>query len=140
MKAPITWVLLANAGRASVVENRGLLKGFTPVKGLEWTAAPPIDYADRAGSVRIGDSYTKTDPKDLAEVQFARSIAAKLHKSRMRSAFNRLVICAAPRMLGTLRNALSDCVRDALMAEVAKDLTQVPVAELRNHLSDVILA
>lgn len=140
MKAPVTWVLLANAGRARVVENRGLLKGFTPVKGKEWTAEPPTDYTDRAGSVRVGDSYVKIDPKDLAEVQFARSIAARLQKSCERSAFNRLIICAAPSMLGTLRNAIPDCVRDSLMAEVDRDLTQVSVAELSNHLRDIILA
>ncbi len=140
MKAPITWVLRANSNTASIVENRGVLQRFAPVPGLKWSAEPPVDYADRAGIVRTGDSYEKTDPKDAAELKFARLIAEKLHTYLEKSAFDRVILCAAPHMLGTLRAELSTPVRDATLAEIAKDLTHEPLDRLSDRLAEVIAA
>ncbi len=140
MKAPVTWVLRANSGVASIVANRGTAKGFTEVPTMSWDAAPPVDYADRAGTVRPGDNYKKTDPKDLAEEQFARLIAGNLDRALQKGSFDRLILCAAPHMLGTLRRHLSENLHKLVIAEVAKDLTQTPLASLPNKLSDVIAA
>ena len=54
------------------------------------------------------------------------------------SAFDRLVIAAAPAALGDLRPALSEEVRRAILAELPKDLTKVPTARLAEHLDGVI--
>ena len=41
-------------------------------------------------------------------------------------------------MLGDLRSALSDRVRTAVYAELDKDLTKTPFAELPQHLGAVL--
>jgi protein required for attachment to host cells len=56
--------------------------------------------------------------------QFARSVARMLDTARTRNEFDRLVLIAAPRMLGLLREALPEACRDVIAAEVPKDFVR----------------
>ena len=50
----------------------------------------------------------------------------------------RLVIAASPIALGNLRKAMSDHVRKTVVAELDKDLTNVPTPQLDRHLDGII--
>lgn len=52
--------------------------------------------------------------------------------------FARLVLVAGPQMLGDLREALSPPVRAALLGELDKTLTEVALADLPEHLADIL--
>ncbi len=61
-----------------------------------------------------------------------------LDKNRADKTFDRVILVAPPATLGDLREALSDHVRAAVYAELDKDLTKTPVAELPQHLGAVL--
>lgn len=145
MKPVVTWVLLANAGMARVVVNRGPSKGFAAMGGKTWRAEKPIEYADKPGVERRENTYGSVtldsgDPKDAAESAFAQDLASRLSAYCRDDCFDRLIISAAPSLLGKLRAALPENVREKVSAEVDKDLTQVGVDDLAAHLKDVIAA
>jgi protein required for attachment to host cells len=52
--------------------------------------------------------------------------------------FDRLVICAAPQMLGEIRNAISPKLKQSVYAEIDKDLIHIKLSDLPKHLQDVI--
>jgi protein required for attachment to host cells len=46
-----------------------------------------------------------------------------------------VIIVAPPRALGVLRQAYSQNLRNALRAEIDKDLVRMPVDEIERHLA-----
>ena len=52
--------------------------------------------------------------------------------------FDKLVLVAAPKTLGDLRDLLPDPVKAKVVAEIDKDLTKVPLHELPKHLDSVL--
>jgi protein required for attachment to host cells len=65
-------------------------------------------------------------------------VAETLDEKRAEGAFQRLVIAAAPTALGDLRPVLSDAVKQTIMAELPKDLTNVPTPQLAGHFADLL--
>jgi protein required for attachment to host cells len=63
---------------------------------------------------------------------FALQVARTLDTARTRHEFDRLVLIAAPRMLGLLREALPSACRSVVAAEVSKDLVHHDVATIRD--------
>jgi protein required for attachment to host cells len=68
---------------------------------------------------------------------FARQVAKLLDEHAGKHAIERLVIVAPPKTLGDLRAELSSHTSALVAAEVAKDLTHVPVTQILDHLRDV---
>jgi protein required for attachment to host cells len=64
--------------------------------------------------------------------QFAREVARALDGARTRNEFDRLVLIAAPRMLGLLRDALPSPCRSVVAAEVAKDFVHHDLQTVRD--------
>ncbi|SFV30351.1 Protein required for attachment to host cells [Devosia crocina] len=147
MKKTVTWILIADGTQARVLEHNGPGKGLAAVKGLEWSIAPlqsqDID-TDRPGrshsSVGPGRSAItpKTDPAEHREAEFVRSVAAELDRKAKEGAFDRIVIAAAPIALGHFRKNLSDHVKKAILAELDKDLTNLPTQNIDKHLDGII--
>jgi protein required for attachment to host cells len=63
---------------------------------------------------------------------FAKAVARSLDGARARNEFDRLVLIAAPRMLGLLRDALPAPCRSIIAAEVAKDLVHEDAEAIRS--------
>lgn len=142
MKKTTTWILIVNGTQARVLEHAGPGKGLTSVEGLNWSIpalqAQDID-ADGYGRGPTGGAMTSgNDPAKQREAEFVRSVAAVMHEKALADAYDRLVIAAAPIALGNLRKALSEHVRKRVVAELDKDLTNVPTPQLDRHLSDII--
>lgn len=145
MKPIVTWAVLANAEVALVVKNNGPGKGFVGISGKLWHADPPVPYSDTAGIGHSSNGHatpakTRRDPADLAEAKFANFIATQLIQSYRDGSFNRLILVAAPRMLGLLRVALPDTIKNTILGEVDKDLTKIAPKHLSKHLADIIAA
>ena len=64
-------------------------------------------------------------------------VAKLLDEHAGKHAIERLVIVAPPKTLGDLRAELSSHTSALVAAEVAKDLTHVPVTQILDHLRDV---
>ena len=147
MKKTVTWVLIADGAQARVLENTGPGKGLQQVGGLEWSIDPL--QAQDIVSDRPGRSFAshgtgrsamepKTDPVDYRETEFVKSVAATMDRKLQDGAFDRLIIVAAPIALGDIRKAITASVKKTIIAELNKDLTNLPTAQLAQHLDGII--
>jgi protein required for attachment to host cells len=74
---------------------------------------------------------------DQAEIDFARFVLARLRELGDEQGAERLILCAAPRMLGHLRASSQGILRDDQdITEVARDFASLTATELRSHLAD----
>lgn len=72
----------------------------------------------------------RTPRRQLAMV-FARKIAGEIRAAAKEKPFDRLILVAEPRFLGTLRRALPAALRAKVTVQIAKDLMHLPSAQLR---------
>ncbi|ODT79275.1 MAG: hypothetical protein ABS76_20670 [Pelagibacterium sp. SCN 64-44] len=147
MKKTTTWILIADGTQARVLEHAGPGKGLANVQGLDWSI-PPLQSQDidtdrpGRGHSSVGGQRSamepKTDPAQHREAEFVRNVAGVLEEKAKAGAYDRLVIAAAPIALGNLRKVLSDHVKKTIVAELDKDLTNLPTPQLSKHLDGII--
>lgn len=148
MKPIVTWIVVADGAQAKIFAHDGPGRGLQPLPDLnreqdhlqarEIMADKPGRSFSSAGPGARSSIEYHTDPVEVRERRFVEDLADRLEASRAEGAFQRLVIAAAPNALGDLRPALSEAVRKTVVAELAKDLTNVPSPKLAEHLDGVI--
>lgn len=147
MKAKVTWVLIANGAQARVLEHKGPESGLVPVDGESFSQEPLRNQdivTDRPGRSFASAGYGRsamvpqTDPVQYREAEFMRHVAAALDDRQQAGAFDRLIIAAAPTALGDIRTHLTDNVKKTILAELPKDLTNVPTHQLARHFEDIL--
>lgn len=143
MKLKRTWILIADAGRARVLESVEGEKRLTAISDLSFdNDLPPVHELVRDRQPRSFQSAgpgrhpitPKTDVRRAEKQKFAQEIADVLDKRFKDNAFDALVVVAPPQALGDYRDVLSAPLRAATVAEVAKDLTKTPDIEIASHL------
>ena len=145
MKPIVTWVVLANAREVSVLVNRGPGKGLVPVSGKGWSSEDADSPRDKAG---VGHSIAghgvsavdQADPQAMINARFAEDVSQHLLKALTSKEFDRLIIVAAPRMLGLLRASLDHVVQAVVIGEIDKDLSDQPVDAITSHIGEFIAA
>lgn len=144
MKPIKTWIVLADAQTVRIAVNEGPGKGIygRKVDGLH--AAPLTALSDAPGmtNAAVGPnrgSISDPDLKGQAEAAFARDIVTYLGTALQSGEFDRLVLVAAPAMLGLMRQRLSAPLQGVLQADLAKELTHVTLDDLPAHLADVMV-
>jgi protein required for attachment to host cells len=147
MKATKTWILIADGGRARILENDGPGRGLRPVEGM--TFAHPLprthelvrDHEPRSFE-SVGRARhpvdTGLDPHRKEKEKFAVDLASLLAGEASKKAFDRLVIVAPAKAMGELRAALPKPVKDKVHKEIVRDLTKTPDHEVEKHLGDVV--
>jgi len=133
-----TWVVIADGEKALFMENEG--DGRYPLLRLRHQDKddnPPdreqgTDKAGQAGNARAGtgSAMEETDFHQLEKERFAQDLADRLYKLSHAGKFSRLILVAAPQMLGILRPALHKEVQDKVVLEIAKSLTSMPVDQI----------
>ena len=91
------------------------------------------DLAGRASNT-LGSSMEEVDFHQLEEDRFAAATAKMLKERALRNDYESLVVVAPPRTLGELRKHYHKEVERRLVAEIPKDLVNVPVAEIEKAL------
>ncbi len=76
----------------------------------------------------------ETNWHKLEKHRFAKQIADALYTAAHNAQYTRLVIAAPPMILGDIRKALHKEVSDKVVAEVSKDLTNMPAHEIEKIL------
>lgn len=142
MKKPVTWILIADGSRAKIFEAAG--QGKILQKSELSTPHPPSRdlVSDRPG--RTFDStgtgrhakQPPSDPHDKAESDFLRSIVKQLEESQQKKEFDRLVVVAAPRALGTLRGFFPETLSSSVAQEIAHDLTWFETPAIESYLKE----
>lgn len=147
MKTKVTWILIADGAQARVLENDGPGKGLSPVKGLSFAQEPLKNQeivTDKQGrsfsSVGHGRSAYEPEvsPEDYREQRFVEHVAGELDARLRNGDFDRLVIAADPTSLGNIRGKLSKQVANAVVAELPKDLTNIPMPKLGSHFEGIL--
>jgi protein required for attachment to host cells len=87
----------------------------------------------RAGTNRRAGMET-TDWHELEAHRFAYRVAAAMEQLVRTRNVKALVVAAPPRTLADLRHAFHVDVKNRIVAEIDKDLTKHPVAEIERHL------
>ncbi|RVT81581.1 host attachment protein [Rhodobacteraceae bacterium CCMM004] len=138
-----TWVLLADGEKALFLEN--VTDAENPhliVIRKEEQENPPNreQAANRRGRFNDGPSVHRsavddTDWHELAKERFARDLAEMLYKLAHKGAFDKLVIAAAPSVLGDLRSELHQEVTKKVVAEIDKNFTNQPLHEIEKYLA-----
>jgi protein required for attachment to host cells len=143
-----TWVLIADGARARLLAQDKPFERLRPALEEEELTGTTAQSRE-IGSDRPGRSFDSagqgrhamappTDPQRYAKYAFARELAERLEEAVHAGRFDRLVLVAAPKTLGDLRELLPGPVKAKVVAEIDKDLTHVPVRELPRHLAAVL--
>ncbi len=143
MKPTVTWIVLANTRVARAVENRGPAKGLGAMDVMSWTAQKASASRREPGVVySIGGpaktSVEQSNPQQEADKRFAKEISDSLSKAYAAKAFDRLVIVAAPKMLGLLRPNIDENLSAVLIGEIDKDLSNQSKEAIEAHLGSVM--
>ena len=150
---PTTWILIADGARARLLEQDRKSRHFNPTSEHEFFGSRAqskeiasddrgrtFDSAARGqpGGVAHGRHAMEppTDPQRYAEYAFARDLADHLEKAANHHRFDRLVLVAAPKALGDLRGLLPKTVQSRIVAEINKDLANIPTRDLARHLDE----
>jgi protein required for attachment to host cells len=131
-------VLVGDGRKALFLRNRGNPRHVTlVVEQILQQDNPPTreQGTDRLGraSSGIGTAQSAMEQADwhhLAEERFAAELAEALYHHAHANRFATLVVVAPPKILGDLRKAIHVEVTRRIAAEIPKELTSHPVAEI----------
>jgi protein required for attachment to host cells len=145
MQVPHNSVILVADGRKSLFfRNEG--DGEFPNLNVEEKETHPNpahheQASDLAGQSAktvngMGGSMQEVNFHQQEEDRFAAETAAMLKERALRNDYDALVVVAPPRMLGELRKHYHVEVEKRLVAELPKDLVNMPVPEIEKILQD----
>src|SRR5262245_37430549 len=147
MRKKVTWIIVADGSRARFLANDGPGKGLHAAIAQEFHhEAPPTRElgTEKPGRTApsVGTNRSAIQPHvdwhQFEKDKFSQEMANLLNSAAEKNSFDNLIIVAPPRTLGTLRSALSIHTSERIRAEIAKDLTQVPLQDMPEHLKEVI--
>ena len=131
MPYPETWVLVADAAHARLYRTRPGEQRLERLSVEESEAARQKSgdiMADRPGramdSSGVGQRSAmeqESDPQRVEQRRFAQAVADRLEAAANAGEFERLVVVAAPRALGDLRDLLPGSVRSRIDREIDKN-------------------
>jgi protein required for attachment to host cells len=142
------WIVATDGGRALIMRNDGTTaKPRLTVLRKYDQDVPPTRYlgTDKPGRThaRVGPGRASLEPTDLhqqVEDRLMTEVAADLAEDLRQQKFSTLVVAAAPTALGTLRKAMNEELRKAVVAEVPKDYTNMELPKLGLALSQALEA
>lgn len=137
-----SWVLIADGAKALFLENVGDAQDMhlqVVRKDRQDNPSSAEQGTDRPGRMSDGPSGHRsamddTDWHELGKQRFAKDLADTLYKYAHAGRFDRIVIVAAPSVLGDLRGELHVEVQSRIIAEVPKTLTGHPLDEIEKLL------
>lgn len=133
-----SWVMVADGEKALFLENAGDARDLhLKVIRKEEQDNPSTSEqgTDRPGRMSDGPSghrsaVKNTDWHKLQEHRFAKDLADILYRHAHDGRFERIVVVAAPSVLGDLRAELHEEVQSRVVAEIPKTLTGHPIDEI----------
>lgn len=145
MKSARTWILVADGAQARIFVNQGPENGFgaTPIHEAQIALAPNREMkSDRPGRghVMAGRRHgmePRTDWHEAEKERFAKSLAEHLDRAAATKSFDRLVLAAPSKTLGSLRRLLGKHAAGLIIGEVAKDLTRIAPKDLSVHFEAI---
>ena len=136
-------VLVGDGRKALFLRNKGNPQRVSLVveQILERDNPPTREQGtDRPGraSASVGAARSAMEEADwhqLAEQRFAGELSEALYRHAHAGRFDKLVIIAPPKVLGDLRKVFHVEVAERVVAEIPKELTSHPVAEIERLIA-----
>lgn len=137
------WVMVGDGEKALFFRNKGdgfhlklevvdMLEQENPKTREQGTDRPGRAFAS-VGTHR--SAMDETNWHKLEKHRFAREIADALYTAAHRGRYSKLIIAAPPMILGDIRKALHKEVSEKVVAEISKDLTNMPKNEIERALT-----
>jgi protein required for attachment to host cells len=101
---------------------------------LSLAAAPEEDVEAASGSGGHNNSSSNPDQSQANENDFASGIVGLLNSKVLTNKFSDIVIIAAPKTLGEMRKHYHKKLEEALVGEIAKDLTGHSIADIEKTI------
>ena len=122
-----TYVAVADGEKLNLFRNTGT------ESELKLTAASDQDVETVSGA---GSSSSSANPDDTSaeEAGFATGIVDMLNKRVLANKFSKIVIIASPKTLGEMRKHYHKKLEEALVGEIAKDLTGHSIADIEKSI------
>lgn len=138
-----SWVVVCDGAKALLLRNegRGGNIDLTVVETLAQDNEKDRDLGtDRPGRANGADGSSRsameeTDWHVQAEERFLKDLVGRLSEMAFSKEIEAVVIVAPPRALGTMRPHYSGLLKQAIHAEIAKDLVKHPVGDIEKHLA-----
>lgn len=140
-----TWIVVANSSHAKIFR----LSKFPKIEELTSMDHPEgrLHSQDLEGRKqgRTFQSFgttrhayqPETEPKDVEAEKFARTLCHYICEAHQKGEFSRLYIMASPYFLGVLRQNIKPATQKAIVAELAKDMTERSISEIEQHLASL---
>ncbi len=140
-----TWIVIADAARARIFDGGPHGRDLDEIEDLSHPESRLHEGDLRTGetgsrqrpeAAARGASGPTTPAHDKHAQGFARDIARYLDHARQQGRFDSLIIAAAPKVLGELRDHLDSSTRATIVTEIDKDWTKQPRDKLKGLLAD----
>ena len=139
-----TWIVVANGGEAHILESERHNEGWKEICKLrsDGNKRSHDIASDRPGRTFSSNGVNRaaiephTDPQRYAKLTFAHDIAHWLKERQ--GDYDKLALVAPPKMLGDLRAALDEQIRERIISELNKDFTHLPTRDFSTQLADVV--
>jgi protein required for attachment to host cells len=154
------WILVADSSRARIFSGT---RKFTSPGEFEFSKFSEIDDLVNAwGRARNQDIDTdkpgrmvdrnsagagggqrsavggREEPKETEAKAFAQRVGEYLQDGLNDGSFDELVVVAAPKFLGMLRDAIPSQVQNTVVEEISKDFTKMSAHDLEGRLPELI--
>ena len=128
-------LFLRNTGDATLLNltTAQVLTDENPPTHEQGTDRPGRAFQSVGKTMRSG--METTDWHELEKELFASRVAAALEQMVRGEKVKTIVVVAPPRTLAELRNAFHADVKNRIVAEIDKDLTNLPVDQIEKHLA-----
>ena len=138
-----TWVVICDGAKALILENAsgGSHPDLRTHEILKQPHAPDRELGtDKPGRTHQAAGFgasavEETTWHEQAEEEFLKGLALKVDALVQDRGIKRLILVAPPHALGVLRPHLGVQAQTAIVAEVAKDLTNFPVDQIERYLA-----
>ncbi len=129
---PRTWIMVIDRKKAQIFCKQA--------QDLVLLARAEPDEDERGPDLSVRESSVPARMGQLRheEEHFSIALSRWLEELYMQDRFDRLVLVAAPQMLGHMRKNLHDGLHGKIIGEIAKDMTNLSVREIRRNLSNVV--
>ncbi|MGC2462672.1 MAG: host attachment protein [Steroidobacteraceae bacterium] len=146
MKHPRTWYVVTDGGRARILQKRDAQDAFDTHRAF--VSADIHRHTHELGMERPGRSHESASSahhalqprEDLHRADkrnFVYEVARALNEANTRDEFDRLILVAPAHALRELNHALDAPTQRKIAAQLQKDLTNVPNADLAKHFTNL---
>jgi len=148
-----TWVVVADGEKYLLLHNKGD-RDFLHLEVIDQENSPNAPARelstdrpgrqhdakrDLGGSGNVAawgtSAMEETDWHRVEEARFAKHVAEKLGQLAAAGRFDRLVVIADPRSLGEFRSACDASLKARIVAEIDKDLTNLPLDKMEASIT-----